>query len=178
MTAGVEAPAVELFLDRLRTVRRDLAADDSAVPTIVEICRKLDGLPLALELAAARLAALSPDEVLKGLSDRFQLLRSHNPAIPERQRTLEGLLEWSDRLLDDKERACLRRLAVLGSSFSIDAATAAAASGGAATYDVPKLVWSLVARCSSTTSTLSKPLAASSTGPPCSGSLTWARSST
>ena len=143
-TRASAGPAVELFLDRVAAVRRDVALDEATVPTIVEICRKLDGLPLALELAAARLAALSPDEVLQGLSDRFRLLRSHNPTIPERQRTLEALLEWSDRLLDDRERACLRRMAVLGSSFSIGAATAAAASREVPAYDVPELVWSLV----------------------------------
>lgn len=143
-TRAASGPAVELFLDRVGAVRRDIALDESAVPVIVEICRKLDGLPLALELAAARLAVLSPEELLRGLSDRFQLLRSHNPAIPERQRTLEGLLEWSDRLLDNSERACLRRLALFGSSFSIDAATAVAASGQVEAYDVPELVWSLV----------------------------------
>jgi predicted ATPase/class 3 adenylate cyclase len=141
--AVTDSAAVELFLDRADAVR-SVELDESALSTVVEICRKLDGLPLALELAAARLTALSPDEVLRGLNDRFRLLRGQNPALPERQRTLEALLEWSDQLLDDREQACLRRLAVLAGSFSIEAATAATAADEVDAYDVPELVWSLV----------------------------------
>ena len=73
------------------------------------------------------MAVISPQELLDGLRDRFQVLRSHDPTIPERQRTLEALLDWSDRLLAPGERTCLRRLGVFGGSFSVDAATAAAA---------------------------------------------------
>jgi predicted ATPase/class 3 adenylate cyclase len=136
-------PAVALFVDRMKAVRR-VAVDDAALATIAEICRRLDGLPLALELAAARMAVLSPDEVLRGLDDRFRLLKSHDPALPERQRTLRGLLEWSERLLTDHEQACLRRLAVVGSTFSVDVASAAVTSGDVDEFVVPELVWSLV----------------------------------
>ena len=138
------SPAVELFLDRARTIRRDLTLDASTAPLLAEICTKVDGLPLALELAAARLGALSLQQLLDGLDDRFRLLRSRNPTLPERQRTMEALLEWSDRLLSDDERACLRRLGVFGDSFSVEAATAAVGHGDVDEYDVPELLWSLV----------------------------------
>lgn len=137
-------PAVALFLDRMAAVRDDLHPDEGALATVAAICRELDGLPLALELAAARLAVLSPDEVLDGLEHRFDLLRTRNLAVPERQRTLEALLEWSDRLLDDAERACLRRLGVFGGSFSVAGAVAAVGGDGVRPEVVPELVWSLV----------------------------------
>ena len=140
---GGSGPAVALFLDRVAAVRHDLVADASVLPVIADICQRLDGLPLALELAAARLAVISPAELLDGLSDRFRLLRSHDPAIPERQRTLEALLQWSDRLLSSSEQACLRRLGVFGANFSIETATAAVASGEVEVHEVPELVWSL-----------------------------------
>ncbi len=140
---GGPGPAVALFLDRVTAVRHDFVADATVLPVIADICARLDGLPLALELAAARLAVISPGELLDGLSDRFRLLRSHNPAIPERQRTLEALLHWSDRLLSPSEQTCLRRLGVFGASFSIETATAAVASGDVDAYEIPELVWSL-----------------------------------
>jgi predicted ATPase len=137
--------AVELFVDRARSARHDIVVDESTAPIIRAICERLDGLPLALELAAARLGVLTLKQVYDGLADRFQLLRSHNPTMHERQRTMEALLEWSNRLLGNAEQACLRRLAVFGASFSIQAAVAPVASGNEVTaYAVPELVWSLV----------------------------------
>jgi predicted ATPase len=141
---ALDAPAVQLFLDRARAARRDVAFDDATLATIVEICRKLDGLPLALELAAVRLTALQPAELLRGLNDRFRLLQARNPTVPERQRTMEGLLQWSERLLTEPERVCLRRLSVFPANFSITATTAAAGFGNIDPDDVPALVWSLV----------------------------------
>ena len=143
-SSTTDSPAVELFLDRAVAARPDLVVDGTTATIVAEICRHLDGLPLALELAAARLGALSPADVLRGLSDRFRLLRSRNPTMPERQRTMEALLEWSDRLLEDDERAALRRLSVLGGGFSVDAAVAAVGGDGVDPDDVPELVWSLV----------------------------------
>ncbi|HEX9549104.1 MAG TPA: adenylate/guanylate cyclase domain-containing protein, partial [Acidimicrobiales bacterium] len=137
-------PAVQLFLDRARAARRDVTLDDASLGTIVEICRKLDGLPLALELAAVRLTALQPAELLKGLNDRFRLLQARSPTVPERQRTMEGLLQWSERLLTEPERVCLRRLSIFRTNFSPAAATAAAGFDDIDPADVPALVWSLV----------------------------------
>lgn len=138
------SPAVLLFVDRARAARADFAVDDATAPVVAEICRRLDGLPLALELAAARLSELTPEDVLRGLGDRFRLLRTRQSGMPERQRTMEQVLEWSDRLLDPATRTCLRRLGVFGGSFSLDAAAAAVGADGIAGDDVPDLVWSLV----------------------------------
>lgn len=138
------SPAVALFLDRARAVRRDVALDDRTAGVLAGICAKLDGLPLALELAAARLGALSLQQVLDGLDDRFRLLRSRSTTVPARQRTMEGLLEWSDRLLDDDERVCLRRLGVFGASFTLDAAAGSVADDHLYPGEVHELVYSLV----------------------------------
>jgi predicted ATPase/class 3 adenylate cyclase len=132
--------AIDLFLDRARRVRPDVVVDDDARAAVDAVCRRLDRLPLALELAAARVAMLSPAEVLHGLDDRFRLLRSRSADVPERQRTMKALLEWSDRLLTDDERTCLRRLALFVDGFTLASATAAVGD----VDDAPELVWSLV----------------------------------
>ncbi|HEX2849053.1 MAG TPA: adenylate/guanylate cyclase domain-containing protein [Acidimicrobiales bacterium] len=142
--ADAPSPAVDLLVERAERARHDLVVDDATRTVLAEISRRLDGLPLALELAAARLAVLSPQEVLDGLRDRFRLLSTHNPWVPERQRTMTALLEWSERLLDEGEATCFHRLGVFGGSFGLEAATAAVAGDGVAAYDVPELVWSLV----------------------------------
>jgi predicted ATPase/class 3 adenylate cyclase len=136
--------AVELFIERARRVRPDLVVDANVEATIREVCARLDGLPLALELAAARLTVLSPSEVLAGLEDRFRLLRSRNTEVPERQRTMKALLEWSDRLLGDDERTCLRRLALFAGGFSLVGAASAVADQVLDAGDVAELVFSLV----------------------------------
>ncbi|MET0728882.1 MAG: tetratricopeptide repeat protein [Acidimicrobiales bacterium] len=143
-TTDAVSPAVALFIDRARAARPGFNPDGSTLRVIAEICQRLDGLPLAIELAAPRLVGISPEELLEGLRDRFRMLRSENPLLPERQRTLDALLGWSDRLLSPGERTCLRRLAVFGASFSVETATAAVAAGDVDSYDVPELVWSLV----------------------------------
>jgi predicted ATPase/class 3 adenylate cyclase len=132
--------AEQLFRERAQAVGHHVE-DDAAAE---EICRRLDGVPLAIELAAARLGALRPADVLAGLTDRFRLLRSRDATVPERQRTMEALLDWSERLLTDAERACLHRLSVFGASFTVPAAAAAAGFDGVDHDDVPELVWSLV----------------------------------
>lgn len=139
-----ESPALQLLIDRATAAGTVLALDAGTVSTLTRICDRLDGLPLAIELAAARLSMMRPDDVLDGLDDRFRLLRSRNEVLPERQRTMQGLLEWSERLLSPAEQACLRRLAVFGANFTIPAATVAAGFGAVDEYDVPELVWSLV----------------------------------
>ena len=140
---AARSPAVQLFVDRATTARRDFRLDDENAPAVAAICNRLDGLPLALELAAARLGVQSLAQVVEGLDDRFRLLRSRSAAAPERQRTMEALLQWSDGLLADDERACLRRLAIFGGSFSMEAAVAAVALDGSGDL-VHELVWSLV----------------------------------
>ena len=100
-------------------------------------------MPLAIELAASRRSVLSFSEILDGLNERFRLLRSKDLTAPERQRTMRGLLDWSYDLLSGNERIAFKRLSVFPESFSLVAATAAAAGDGLDPYDVPELVWSL-----------------------------------
>ena len=134
------SPAVQLLLDRARAVRPQLDLAGSELDAAVAICRHLDGLPLAIEIAAAHAGHLSLDEILAGLADRFRLLRTQSRSLPERQRTMEAVLDWSYRLLDADERAALRRLSVFAGSFSPDGALAALG----ADLRRPELVWTLV----------------------------------
>lgn len=140
-------PAVELFLQRANAVRPGFVLDDDTVRAVVGICRRVDGLPLALELAASQLSVLAPDRLLDGLDNRFAVLRSRDRGRPDRQRTMEAAIDWSVRLLAPDERTALRRLAVFAKDFSLEAATPALADdtdidGG----DVPELVWRLCER--------------------------------
>ena len=136
--------AVQLFCDRARLAQPDFQLDADSALAVARICARLDGLPLALEIAGARVGVLTLDEMLTGLNDRFRLLKSQDRTLPERQRTMEGLLDWSYRLLDREEQAALRRLAVFGGSFSIDAASHTVAADDISPDMVPELVWALV----------------------------------
>jgi predicted ATPase/class 3 adenylate cyclase len=113
-----EDDAVVLFVERARAV----APAFSPTTAVGEICRRLDGLPLAIELAAARVALLDPDELLARLDQRLPLLASRSRDAPERQRTLRATIEWSYELLDPEEQQLFRRLAVFRGSFSLEAA--------------------------------------------------------
>lgn len=106
-----ESPAVRLFLDRAAAVRPDFTLDESTGPAIADVVRRLDGLPLALELAAARLRSMSIEQITRRLDDRFRLLSTGNRAAQPRQRTLRAVIEWSWELLTDRERVLARRLA-------------------------------------------------------------------
>jgi predicted ATPase/class 3 adenylate cyclase/HEPN domain-containing protein len=142
--AGVNSVAVALFTERARAVRPDFRLGPEVADSVVAICRQLDGLPLALEIAAARMTVLHPADILSGLGHRFRLLRVNDPTRPSRQRTLEALLEWSFRLLSDDEARALRRLSLLVGPFDLAAATAAVADDDLPADAVPELVWSLV----------------------------------
>ncbi len=136
-TRGPEAPAAQLFLERATND----ATDDRAV--IDELCAELDGLPLAIELAAARTTVLSPGEILERLRRSPSVLRSRDPALPERQRTIERLLDWSYDLLRPDERTALRRLSVLPDGFDLELAETTCAADDLAAGEVPEVVWSL-----------------------------------
>lgn len=135
-----------LFAQRGAAVRPGFVVDDNNAADIAKICQRLDGLPLSLELAATHLAIQSPHEILAGIDERFQLLRSHDPTMDERHRDVEGMLTWSYQSLDDDERTAFRCVSVFGTGFSI--LTAQAAMGGAdiELSEVPMLIWSLVDR--------------------------------
>ncbi len=112
-------PAVELLLDRARAIRPDFTAD----PHVVEhICRSLDGMPLAIELAAARLRGMSLDQLAARLDDRFRLLTGGSRTGLPHHKTLRAMVDWSWELLTDEERAVLRRLSVFADGASLDAA--------------------------------------------------------
>ncbi len=113
---------------------------------MAEICRRLDGIPLAIELAAARTAALGIEDLAAQLDDRFRLLASgHRTAMPRHQ-TLRAALDWSYELLTEPERVVLRRLAVFAGGFTLQAASAIAADDKIAAPDVVDCVVNLVAK--------------------------------
>ncbi len=113
--------AVELFTDRARLVRPTFSLTDTNRATVTEICRRLDGMPLAIELAAARIRALSPTEILDGLHDRFRLLTGGARTTVPRQQTLRASVDWSHALLTQPECTLFRRLAAFMGGFDRDA---------------------------------------------------------
>ena len=139
-------PAVELFLDRAATHGAAWEDPERMLPTIQEICARLDGIPLAIELAAARAAAMSPAQLLSRLDDRFRLLaRPRHSSAAARQQTLEAAIAWSYDLLSAPERGTLRRLAVFQGGFFLAAAAAVCADIGSE-LDTVERVTALVDR--------------------------------
>ncbi|MER5390824.1 BTAD domain-containing putative transcriptional regulator [Saccharopolyspora sp. NPDC002686] len=116
------APAVQLLRDRAGAVRSDLAVDVLALSTMARVCRALDGIPLAIELAAARLRTMSLDQLANRLDDRFRLLTSGSRTALPRHRTLRAVVDWSWELLTDAERTVLRRLSVFSGGAGLEAA--------------------------------------------------------
>jgi len=138
------ADAARLFEVRARQVRTDFRIGDDNAAAVAEICQRLDGIPLAIELAAARVRVLSPAQIAAGLSDRFRLLTGGVRGAPARQRTLEASLDWSYNLLDDVQRLALARLSVFAGSFELDAAEEVVGGEGIDRDDVLDLVAALV----------------------------------
>jgi predicted ATPase/DNA-binding SARP family transcriptional activator len=118
--------AVQLFVDRARSVLPDFRLDDDTAGAVAGICRHLDGIPLALELAAARVAVLPVGELADRMGDRFELLTTGPRTAEARQRTLRATVDWSYRLLGDHERVLLRRLSVFRGSWTLEAVEAVA----------------------------------------------------
>jgi tetratricopeptide (TPR) repeat protein len=113
--------SVALFVERAMAVRPDFAVTGANAPAIAEICVRLDGLPLAIELAAARVRVLSPQAIMDRLGDRMALLSSGSRDLPERQQTLRGAIAWSHELLDEADRRVFARLAVFAGGATLDA---------------------------------------------------------
>lgn len=141
-----DASACRLFELRGAAQRPGFTITDDTAREVAAICRRLDGLPLLIELAAALLTVRSPREIRSALGDDTAPLVSQDPLVGDRHRTVEGLIGWSYELLDESEQAALRRLSVFGGSFTLDAARAAVAVEGVTTSEVPRLVWALVDR--------------------------------
>jgi len=129
-------PAVDLFVQRARALAPDFALTPANAPTVAAICRRVDGLPLAIELAAARIKLLPLRALLDRLDDRLQVLSGGPLHLPERQRTLRGALDWSYDLLTTDEQDLFGRLAVFAGGCTLEAAEAVCAAPGPARVSV------------------------------------------
>jgi len=138
--------AVRLFVSRVRATDPHFAPDQRIAPAISAICRRLDGIALAIELAAARAAALGVEEVAAHLDDRFHLLTGGRRTALPRHQTLRSTLDWSYELLSEAERVVFRRLSIFAGSFALAEATAVAASGEIAAPEVVDCVANLAAK--------------------------------
>src|SRR6266566_5037010 len=128
-----QVPAVALFVERVREVKPDFVLTADNAQAIAEICRRLDGLPLALELAAARSTVLPPEALLARLEQRLPLLTRGARDLPQRQQTLRNTIAWSYDLLDESDKALFRRLAVFAGDFTLEAAEAVCVLDAAST---------------------------------------------
>jgi predicted ATPase/class 3 adenylate cyclase/DNA-binding CsgD family transcriptional regulator len=128
--------AIELFTDRARLTRPEFSINEHNAAAVSEICRRLDGMPLAIELAAARVRALSLGEILDSLHDRFRLLTGGARTAVRRQQTLRASVDWSHALLTEPERVLFRRLAVFMGGFHLEAAQSVAGAGEVQRYQV------------------------------------------
>ncbi|MFB9623480.1 ATP-binding protein [Nonomuraea helvata] len=133
---GEESEAVRLFVARATAARPDFTLTDETRPLVVELCQALDGLPLAIELAAAMVRVVSVGQLVERLDDRFRLLAGGARTAPARHRTLRAAVDWSYRLLTPQERLLLRRTAAFRSSWTLDLAEAVCSGPGLAEEDV------------------------------------------
>lgn len=139
-------PAIELFIERARAALDSYRATEDDLPAIADICRKLDGVPLAIELAAARIDLFHVRELAGRLEDRFLILnRGRRTALP-RHRTLKAVLDWSHQMLTRQEQAVLRRLSVFRGEFTPASARAVSAGEGISAADVDDAIISLAAK--------------------------------
>jgi predicted ATPase len=138
------ADAVHLFVERAQEALPSFRCCDSVESTLSDICRRLDGIPLAIELAAARVRVLSPEQIAGRLDDAFRLLTSGSRTALPRHRTLRGTMDWSYGLLDEREQRLLRRLAVFAGSFSLEAAETVCAGASLEVEDILDGVAALV----------------------------------
>ncbi|MGH3888357.1 MAG: LuxR C-terminal-related transcriptional regulator [Pseudonocardiaceae bacterium] len=136
--------AVSLFIDRATLVRPDFAITAANAPAVVQICHDLDGIPLAIELAAARVRMLEPEHIARALSDRFHLLTGGASTVLPRHQTLQASIDWSHELLRDGERTLLRRLSMFAGGWTLDAAEQVCPGAGIDRYDVLDLLTGLV----------------------------------
>jgi predicted ATPase/class 3 adenylate cyclase len=134
--ALLEYAATRLFIERARAARPDFRLTVGNAPAVVQICRRLDGIPLAVELAAARVKLLRPEEIAARLSDRFRLLTGGSRTALPRQQTLRALVDWSWDLLPEPERRLLRRLSVFAAGWTLEAAEKVAGDEGGESIDV------------------------------------------
>ena len=136
--------AVRLFLDRALLVAPNFTVDQYNAPFIAQICHRLDGIPLAIELAAARVKMLSVDQISTRLDDRFRLLTGGARTALPRQQTLRALIDWSYDILSESERLLLRRLSIFAGSWVMEAAEKICAGDGIESYEILDLLTQLI----------------------------------
>jgi predicted ATPase/class 3 adenylate cyclase len=136
--------AIQLFMDRAKTVKNDFALSAENAPTIAHICKRLDGIPLAIELAAARVKVMQVSQISDRLDNRFRLLTVGSRTALPRQQTLRALIDWSYGLLTEPERSLLRRLSVFVGGWDLEAAETVCAGGEIESFEVLDLLTSLV----------------------------------
>src|SRR5215217_5959585 len=136
--------AVRLFIDRALAVAPGFAVTHQNAPAVAEICHRLDGIPLALELAAARVRVLAPEQNAARRDDRLRLLTGGGRTALPRQQTRRALVDWSYDLLSEQERTLLRRLSVFAGTWTLEAAEAVCAGDGIEDYEILDLLTQLV----------------------------------
>lgn len=139
-----EFASIELFAVRAGTAKSGFALDERNAASVAQICRRLDGIPLAIELAAARIKILSVEEIAARLDDRFTLLTSGSRTALPRHQTLRATIDWSHDLLTESERMLLRRLSVFAGGFTLEAAEAVCSLGELTRSDILDLLGRLV----------------------------------
>jgi predicted ATPase/DNA-binding XRE family transcriptional regulator len=144
--AVAASDAVSLFIQRASAARNDFRLSPANASAIGEICRRLDGIPLAIELAAARVSVMRPAEIAELLGERFQLLTHGQVDAVSRHQTLEATVDWSYALLSDSERRIFNGLGVFPASFDATAAADVAGTGGLSRWDVLDALMALVAK--------------------------------
>ena len=136
--------AVRLFIDRARSVSPRFEVTNENAPSVAQVCHRLDGIPLAIELAAVRVRMLSAEQINERVEDRFRLLTGGSRSALPRQQTLRALVDWSYDLLSESEQVLFSRLSVFAGGFTLDAAEAVCADGDVETDDVLDLLSGLV----------------------------------
>ncbi|HET7376543.1 MAG TPA: tetratricopeptide repeat protein, partial [Anaerolineae bacterium] len=142
--ALMQYAGIQLFVDRARLVKPDFALNQLTAPMVIQVCQRLDGIPLAIELAAARLNILSVEQIALRLGDRFDLLTAGNRTALPHQQTLRAALDWSYDLLDAEERLLFQRLAVFAGGFNLDAAETVCTGAPLNPLDILNLMGHLV----------------------------------
>ena len=139
-----EYEAVRLFVDRAIAAKPDFTLTDETAAAVVQICRRLDGIPLAIELAAARVRTLSVQQITAHLDERFRLLTGGSRTALPRHQTLRGLIDWSYGLLSEAERELFRRVSVFVGGWTLEASVAVCAGADVDRYDIVDLLGRLV----------------------------------
>ena len=141
-----DAEAVELFVDRARDAKRDFVLSNHNAGAVALLCRRLDGIPLAIELAAARVRSLTPDDIVQRLDQRFKLLTRGSRASLERHQTLRNTVDWSYDLLNPVEQAALNRLSVFAGGADLRAVEAVVSGDDLDPFDVADVLGQLVSK--------------------------------